>query len=232
MMPGPMSSMFGGKPSGVERQAQVYSYGTQVDQARAALIQAQSRLQEIDARLRETKSVAPFDGVIVTKHVNQGDTVQPGQPLVNFADVRFLQVQVDVPARLALGLHEGTEVSARLDDVDKTMVAAKVARVFPMADPTRHTVRVKFALPESAPAAAGMYAEVLIPGQGAHGDRLPVVPVSAVVSRGGLPMVYVLAHDGRPELRLLRLGERVDQEHVVVLTGLRGGEQVVVNPGR
>ena len=35
-----------------------------------------------------------------------------------------------------------------------------------MADPTRHTVRIKFDLEPGSPAKAGMYGEVLIPQSG------------------------------------------------------------------
>jgi hypothetical protein len=79
------------------------------------------------------------------------------------------------------------------------------------------------------PIKAGMYAEVFIPEAGQMGGGYPVIPVSAVVNRGGLPMVYVVGRDGRPQLHLLRLGEQAGDQ-VTVLTGLKGGETIVVNP--
>ncbi|MDJ0872832.1 MAG: efflux RND transporter periplasmic adaptor subunit [Gammaproteobacteria bacterium] len=229
-MPG-MGQWMGG-PDKVQRRADLYSESVQVEQSRNALYQAQSQLGEIDAKLKDTASIAPFNGVIVKKFVNQGDTVQPGQPLINYAVVRALQLQVDVPARLAPLLRPGDRILARLDDVNKTEVPARVSRVFPMADPTRHTVRVKLDLPQNVPAAAGMYAELLVNDPTAVEGKFPIIPISAVTHRGGLPMVYVLRPDGTNELRLLRLGDRVDRDHVIVLTGLVGGEKVRRQPGR
>ena len=231
-MPGnPMSQFIGGDKSRVERRADLYSRQVQIEQSRHGLMQAQSQLQEIDAKLRDTKGVAPFDGVVIKKYVNIGDTVQPGQPLINFADVRVLQVQADVPARLVNVLSLGAPIEARLDDAKKTRVQARIAQVFPMADPTRHTVRVKFDLPEGSPVAPGMYAEVMIedPGVGPSGEYA-VIPISSVVWRGGLPMVYVILPNERTELRLLRLGDRVDRDHIIVLTGLVGDERVLKHP--
>lgn len=229
-MPG-LGDMFGGDENHVERRANLYAQGVQIEQARSGLLQAQSRLQQIDAKLRDARGVAPFDGIILKKNVNKGDTVQPGQPLVVFADDRSLQLQVDVPSRLMSGLRQGRVMPLRLDDVHKTEVQGRVARVFPMADTIRHTVRVKLDIPSAAPAAAGMYAEALIPDPLATmANSYPVIPASAVVSRGGLPYAYRLTTSGRPSLTLLRLGDRVDDGHVIVLTGLTGGETILRDP--
>jgi multidrug efflux pump subunit AcrA (membrane-fusion protein) len=227
MMPMPF---FGdNKPTGVQRDATLHQYGSQIEQARGALAGAQAQLREIDAKLQDVKSVAPFDGYITAKHVNQGDTVQPGQPLLSFADMGSLQVQVDVPTRLAGPLQPGFQTRVKLDDRDQTVVAARVAQVFPMADPTRHTVRIKLDLQPGAPAKAGMYSEVLVPQPMSDQGSLPLIPISALVYRGGLPMVYVLDAQEKPRLHLLRLGEQFGDQ-VSVLTGLQGGERILLKP--
>jgi multidrug efflux pump subunit AcrA (membrane-fusion protein) len=228
MMPVDPMNMMGGGESRVDRRASLHSYRSRIDQAQSQLYQAQAKLKEIDAKLRDTDSIAPFDGVLLKKFVERGDTVQPGQPLVSFGDIRKLQIQVDVPARLALGLREGTEVDARLDDAGKTRVKVRIAQIFPMADPTRHTIRIKFDLPRGAPVAAGMYSDVLIPGAPRQGRALSIMPQTAILYRGGLPMAEVVTPGGRTELRLLRLGAPVGQDEIVVLTGVREGERVLV----
>ena len=232
MMPGPFGDMMSESKKGIERRADLFSQSTAIEQAQSALMQAQSRVQQIDVKLRDTRSYAPFDGVIVDKLVEVGDTVQPGQPLVNFADMSRLQLQADVPARIASSLGPGMEITAQLDDVADTRIQARVVQIFPMADPTRHTVRVKLDIPRDAPAAPGMYAEVLVPEPGGIGMELPVIPSSAVFSRGGLPMVKVLNSMGRTELRRVRLGGRVGDGKVAVLAGVNRGDRVIVNPRR
>ncbi|NEV64971.1 efflux RND transporter periplasmic adaptor subunit [Thiorhodococcus minor] len=227
MMPMPF---FGGdRETGVTRGATLHQYRTQIEQAQGAVVTAQAQLREVDAKLEDVKSVAPFDGYITHKQVNAGDTVQPGQPLLSFADMTHLQVQTDVPTRLSAPLSPGFVTKVKLDDPSQTVVMARVAQVFPMADPTRHTVRVKLDLQEGAPAKAGMYAEVLIPQPQSDMGSAPVIPVSALVYRGGLPMVYVLDDQNRSRLHLLRLGEQYG-DTVSVLTGLQGGERILLNP--
>lgn len=221
----PMGDMMGyGDPS-VERYSNLYQRGYQMEQARNARLRAQSELSQIESKLRDTKSVAPFDGVIVKKLVEVGDTMQPGQPLLQFADTQYLQIQVDVPARLMPGLNKGMLVSAILD-VHNAPVNVRVAQIFPMADPQRHTVTVKLDIPTGAPAAPGMYAEVLIPDANAPVTNVVVIPTAAVIQRGSLPMVEVAKGQEKKELRVVRLGEYVDADHVTVLSGLNAGDFV------
>lgn len=222
------SAMGMGNPQ-LDRQADLYSQNSNLGMARSQQIGAISQLQVIDALLRDTKSVAPFSGVVVKKLVEVGDTVQPGQALFKFADAQYLQIQVEIPARLMSGIQQDMTVPAVLD-VGNTRVSARVSQIYPMADTKRHTVTVKFDIPEGVPGGPGMYAEVMIPDVNAPVNVLPVIPNSAVVWRGSLPAVFVLNAKNESELRLLRLGETVDNMNVSVLSGLHSGERIYAQP--
>jgi multidrug efflux pump subunit AcrA (membrane-fusion protein) len=223
----PMSNMTGSGSPGFERHAELYSSSTRVDQARSQIVAARSQIDEIDSKLRDTKSIAPFNGVITAKIVEIGDPVQPGMPLVMFADTSQLQIKVEVPARLMPGVKKGMVVPARLD-VGDVNLQARVAQIFPMADPDRHTVTVKLDLPPGAPGGAGMYAEVIINDINARVRDLPVVPRDALVWRGSLPGVYVLDDENKRQLRLVRTGDNVGADGIAILSGLRPGERIVI----
>jgi multidrug efflux pump subunit AcrA (membrane-fusion protein) len=225
----PMESFSGTRRRGVERHADLYSSGVQITQAQNSLVAARSQIEAIDAKLRDARSLAPFNGVIMKKFVEVGDTMQPGQPLLVFADVEYLQVLVDVPARLRPGISEGMMLQTQLD-VGNQIVPVRVAQIFPMADAQRHTVKVKFDLPQGV-SAPGMYAKVLVPDFTAPARNYPVIPVSALRYNGSLPGVYVLGPEGRPQLRLIRVGESLEGGYVSVLSGLSAGERVLSNPG-
>jgi multidrug efflux pump subunit AcrA (membrane-fusion protein) len=224
----PMDSFMGSSSPGMDRHAELYQYGTQIEQARSSLEAARASIEEIDTKIRDSKSVAPFKGVITKKLVEVGDPVQPGMPLLKFADMSQLQIQVEIPARLMPGVKKGDIVPARLD-VGNVNVQARVATIFPIADPERHTVTVKLDLPTGAPGGAGMYAEVMIRDINARVRELPVVPKSALVWRGSLPGIFVLNDQDKPELRLVRTGDDVGAEGVAILSGLRAGERVFAN---
>ncbi|MGB0713886.1 MAG: efflux RND transporter periplasmic adaptor subunit, partial [Gammaproteobacteria bacterium] len=108
MFSDPMRSMMGQGSPGYERHSNLVGQQTQVEAAQASV-------REVEEMLKNAVSVAPFDGVIVQKMVEVGDVVQPGMPLVVYADTSVLQIQVEVPSRLVATLSEGDRISARMD---------------------------------------------------------------------------------------------------------------------
>ena len=222
------ANTIGNTNTGLERQADLYAQGAGISQAQSALLQAQANLDAIDARLRDTQATAPFDGMLVQKMVEVGDTVQPGMPLAKYAYTDYLRIVADVPVRLAAGLTVGMIVPARIDAANG-VVDARVAQVFPVADPVRHTVRVKFDLPNDTFGGPGMYVEITIPDSSVPTRSQAAVPESALVWRGSLPSVFIL-EDGKPSLRLVRVGYPMGDGRVAVMSGLKGDEQVIVNP--
>lgn len=227
-MGGDNNSWFGGGNKGIERHADLVQQGSQVQSAQSSIAQAESGLREIDAKLRDSKAIAPFDGIILKKLVEVGDTVQPGQPLLIYSYSKFLRIKAEVPARLMPGLQKDMIVPARLD-VGNTQVSARVAQIAPKADDKQHTVTVKFDLPEGVPGGPGMYAEVMIPDINSPTRALPVIPKSAISKRGSLPSVKVLDENNVPKMRLIRTGIEIDNNTVIVLSGLKPGEKVLIS---
>ena len=228
----PAEDFMGQRDRGAERSADLYASSTRMEQARSAMLQAQSEIRAIDAKLRDAKSLAPFDGVILEKFVEEGDTVQPGQPMLKFADVTWLQIEVDVPASIARGLQPMSVLqNAATFDGRPEPVAIRVAQIFPMADTQRHTVKVKFDIPQGV-SKPGMYARVLVPDTtGPIKSQLPVIPSTAIRYRGSLPVVYVQNERGEPELRMIRQGKLLDNGMTMVLSGVVPGDRVYPNPG-
>ena len=226
----PMSDLAGVGDSGMGRRADVYGAGASVGQARSQVTAARSRIQQIDSKLRDTRSIAPFEGVISKKFVEVGDTVQPGQPLVKIANDQHLQIRVDVPARLMRGdlIRVGETVPVKLDMGEK-LIDTKVAVVFPVADAQRHTVTVKLDLPKDTSARPGMYVEVHVPDTSVPRSAQPWVPKEAVLWRGSLPAVFVLTGNDRKELRMIRVGD-ADGDGYTVLSGLQEGERIFQHP--
>ncbi|MGB5443287.1 MAG: efflux RND transporter periplasmic adaptor subunit [Gammaproteobacteria bacterium] len=227
----PMQGIMGGNSSpGMDRHAQLYQQGTMLEQARGQLIAARSAIEEIDTKIRDARSIAPFDGVITKKFVEVGDPVQPGQPLIKFSDLSKMQIKLEVPARLMPGVKKDMIFRARLD-VGNVLTQARVAQIYPIADEDRHTVTVKLDLPPGAPGGAGMYAEVELRDINAAVVDLPVVPVEALVWRGSLPGLYVLNDQNKREMRLVRTGDPVGSDKISILSGLRVGERIFIKGG-
>ena len=229
MFTNPMQNMIGMRDRGAERSSDLVSRETQVTQATTQHKQAEAQIKEIQASLRDARSLAPFAGVVETVHVEVGDTVQPGQPLLNYSETSGYQVEMDLPSRLRPDIQEGDFLTVRLDGSGPE-INARVSRIFPVADPRQHTVRVEMDLPLNTLATVGQYAEVSVPDHQAHSVANLVIPKSSVIRKGGLPLVYSVASDGRTRLRVVRLGENLGIDQCVVLSGLRDGDLIVNNP--
>lgn len=230
MFSDPIRSFSGKGDPSYERHSNLFGQGVQIQTARDQIAQAQAGIRELDANIENAKSIAPFKGVITKKMVEVGDVVQPGMPLVVFADTSKLQIQVEVPARLISALDSDSIVSARLDGT-QGLVTAKVARIFPMANQGGHTTTVKFDLPAGTSARAGMYAEILIPSRREASNPLAVIPKSAISWRGSLPAVFVISEDKtRLKMRTLRLGSANGAENVAVLSGVAIGDNILKEP--
>ncbi|HHJ18873.1 MAG TPA: efflux RND transporter periplasmic adaptor subunit [Gammaproteobacteria bacterium] len=230
MFSDPMRSMMGrGSPS-YERHSNLFGQSVQIQTAQDQIQQALAGIRELDATIENTISIAPFDGVIVKKMVEAGDVVQPGMPLVVFADTSSMQIQVEVPAGLVSNLDPQALYSARLDHGDG-LVQVKVARIFPMANVGGHTTTVKFELPQGTTAHAGMYAEIFIPNHQATAHPLAMIPQSAITWRGSLPAVFLVSKDRSSlKMRTLRIGTSTDNGMVSVLSGISIGDQILKAP--
>jgi RND family efflux transporter, MFP subunit len=210
------------------------SYLSGVDNRRAGVMTAYADLQaasarigEIDAQLRDKFSISPFDGVVLSKQVNPGDTVQPGQKLMTIASTGVRQVELMVPDQLAQNVQSGQKVPVTVPGSGKA-VEASVAEISPQADPQTHTLRIKLDLPQGSGMRLGSYVQVTLPSTEAKNET-PVIPRSALLGGRSLPSVLVMRH-GRGELRVLRLGEPLPGDKVQVLSGLSAGETIVNDP--
>jgi RND family efflux transporter MFP subunit len=228
---------FFGGPQLQSQSSQQHSYPnrsqarSEYERQQATLVGSQARIDALETQLRDRRSIAPFPAIILAKYVNLGDTVQPGQALMDLAQTNQLDLKLEVPARLVMDLRPGSTVPVVLEG--NVTVEGLVDQIFPGANEAQHTVTVKLMLPADAPAAPGMYASALLAEPPAPGEVVssPVIPASALVYHGSLPSVFAIGADGRIELRVIRIGE-TQGGRVVVLSGLKPGEKIVTSPAQ
>ncbi len=202
---------------------------SEYERQQATVVASQAKIDAIESMMRDHRSIAPFPAVILTKHVNVGDVVQPGQVLVDIAQTDRLLLKVETPARLVSELRAGMVIPVTVDGI--THLDGLVDQIYPAANKEQHTVTLKILLPPDAPVAPGMFASAVLPEPPMDGMavELPVIPASAIIYRGSLPSVFVAGRDGRIELRVVRLGE-IQGNRAVILSGLKVGEKVVTSP--
>ena len=193
------------------------------DAARARLDAARSRVEGAKEQLEYTVIRAPYAGIVSKRHVELGELVSPGQPVISGLSLQSLRVNVDVPQSM---FHAIRTIGKAFVYVDDERIAAESLTFFPVADAEANTFRVRVNLPDGAATLyPGMFVKVgFVVGET---ERL-LVPAEAVVRRSELSGVYVA--DGEAvALRQVRLGRRYGNS-IEVLSGLSEGEAVATDP--
>jgi len=205
-----------------------------IDQARAARDSsiaardaARAQVAQASQQTEYTVVRAPFAGVVSARRVEPGESVAPGQPLMAVYAPGALRIEVQVPQSEAEAIRTAGRARVALAD-GRTVDAADVV-VFPAADPSTHSVGVRVTLPDMPKAPApGVTAKVLFPIAAAPNTGVVSIPESALVQRGEVSGVYVIAGN-RIALRQVRLGQR-SGDRVEVLAGLKAGDVVAADP--
>jgi len=201
---------------------------SQLDAARARLEKAKAALAEAEEQLEYTRVRAPYSGIVTKRHVEVGESVNVGQPLMTGISLEDLRVNVNVPQRLinAVRDQEQARIIYHRGEAD---VTAESLTFFPYADAKTHTFKVRVNLPKGVEGLfPGMYVKVaMVTGM----KQQLVVPVRAVAYRSEVTGVYVVDDKGNVNLRQIRVGRRTEGM-MEVLAGLEPGERVALEPVR
>jgi len=195
------------------------------DAARARLDAARSGVATAEEQLEYTVVRAPYAGIVSARHVEVGELVRPGQPLMSGLSLESLRATVDVPQSMIEPIRR---IGRAFIYVGEDRIAGENLTFFPIADPQSNTFRVRVDLPTgSATLYPGMFVKVgFVIGET---QRL-LIPAAAIVYRSELTAVYRVYGD-EVNLQQVRLGRRYG-DNLEVLAGLTEGEVVATDPVR
>lgn len=204
-----------------------------LDKAAADLESATARVAAVEAALAEAREGvgytvirAPYSGIVVSRHVQLGETVAPGKPIMTGLSLEHLRAIVEIPQQHIGPLRKHREARVILDGGKS--VRATELRIPPAADPETHTFRVLVTLPQGE---YGVFPGTLVKVAFVSGEEQRLlVPPESVVRRGEVTGVYVVGANGNVSLRYLRLGTPAPDGQVPVLSGLVDGEKVALDP--
>ena len=200
--------------------------------ARARLEAARAGVHQAEEQLEYTVVRAPYSGIVTERHVELGELASPGARLLSGVSLERLRLTTRVPQRLieAVRAHAKARVVT-----DGGSIAVDKLTIFPHSDPRSHTFTVRLQLAEGTPdkGGAGLYPGMFAKAAFVTGEaKRLVVPASAVIQRGEVTALYVVADDGSVRLRQIRAGRTDDNGGRVVLAGLEAGEKVALEPIR
>lgn len=183
---------------------------------------AAATVAEMETMVGHTKVAAPFSGVITRKLADVGDLASPGRTLLEMEDPTRLRLEADVPETLINRVQLGAKLPVRVPALENA-IEGVVTEIAPIADPGSRTFSARLDLPANAGLRAGQFARLAVPlGE----DSTLRVPARAVVQRGQLEMVFVMA-DRHAQMRIVKTGRRLGDE-VELVSGVEAGELVVV----
>ena len=210
---------------GVATQAEFDNARNALAAARARLTRAEAAATEAQEQLEYTLITAPYSGIVTERHVELGEAVSAGAPLLSGFSLEELRVVVSIPQQYAELARRERRAEVSLDD--GRVLSTGQMTFFPYADPSTHSFRLRMDLEEpDGTLFPGMLVRVNIPA--AEREAL-LIPESSLLRRGELRAVYVLDDQDRPRLRQVRIGSRSGGQ-LEVLAGLDDGERIALDP--
>lgn len=204
-------------------QAEFEAASTAVRTSEAEVERTSRAIEEAKVFIDYATIKAPYDGTVIDKQVQAGDTVSPGQTLLTLYDPTQMQLVANVRESLAMQLEIGQELPAKLESLDHECLAT-VREVVPQADAGSRSFQVKVSGPCPPGIYSGMFGRIMLP---LENEQLIVIPAQAVRTVGQLTLVDVV--EGQQMIRRnIQVGRRLDDD-VEVLSGLQPGETVVVS---
>lgn len=204
----------------------------EVRAAQAQARQAQSALEAAQARLALATIRSPITGTIVRRHVEQGETVAPQQPILTAARNEPIWVTAEVDQEDVAAVEVGQQVRITLDAYPGRYAEGTVTDVSPVAVPKEvgrvraRVVRARISVDESdIPLRPGI--EVYIDGSRRVAEDVILVPNEAVLRLGDEDIVYVI--EGQYVHRRTIVTGLSSFDYTIVEQGLNIGEEVAIS---
>jgi len=124
--------------------------------------QAEAKKEEVLNQYNYLKILAPNDGVIVAKKVNEGEMAIPGMPAVILTDLSRLKIVAEIAETQLKNISLGKEVKIEIPSLG-FVTTGKIASIIPSSNPMTHKFKIKleFDLKDRS-VYPGMYAKIFI----------------------------------------------------------------------
>ncbi len=215
--------------------------------AQATLDQDQANLQVQESLLEFTNIRAPFDGVVIKKMTEVGESVAPIPPGVNVstssgaivavADMNSLEAEVDVNEANVAQLSPNQPATISVQAIPDHQYKGRLRQIIPTADRTKATVTVKVAIldkdkylkPEMSCNVTFLEPPKTKDSRSnAPPVRIVTISKDAITTRDGKSVVFEV-HNRKVHMVSVVTGNDLNGQ-VIVSNGLAGSETLVNNP--
>ena len=201
------------------------------DSSRAELARAKQRLELLNvspsANSDNVPLIAPANGVVLDVSAAAGEfskSLESANPLITIADLNVVWIVGDVYEKDVAKVQRGRQVTITLQAYPDKAWSGHIDSISGALDPATRTLKVRVALPNPGQQLKPEMFGTIHVRAGMH--QALVVPVAAIIREGNATTVF-LNHAGKPEQRMVTVGQTVDG-NVEIVNGLRAGDEVAV----
>lgn len=208
-----------------------------LDSAEASVKGLNVQLQIARHSLEDTSLLAPYGGTVTEQLVENHEMVDSGTVVLRFHNIQWLEVVVNVPENEIAhrGMDREALVRVRFPAIPGKAFDAHLTEWSSVADPMTRTYAVtfRFEAPTEFKVLPGMSAKVSWQ-DGSESEPRLVVPMASLSSGAeGSTVLWVYNEEGgNAERRAVSTGRLEGSSHIVVLSGVTEGEQVVLSGSR
>ncbi|MGI0482605.1 efflux RND transporter periplasmic adaptor subunit [Geminocystis sp. CENA526] len=200
-----------------------------IAQAVANLEEAQTRVRLVQARLKDTVITSPADGKIAQRNARVGDVTSSfnlDRQLFTIIEQGRLELQVRVPENQLKEVTSGQRVLINSSANPDMQITGIVREINPVIDEQSRQGIVRIDLPKDTNLKTGMFVQTSII---TNTKPLLTVPMTAVLpQRDSSGIVYIVNADNTVKAQTVTLGEIIDNQDIVILSGLNAGDMIAL----
>ncbi len=205
------------------------------DRYRASRDVSRAQLEDAQNALQDTTLVAPFDGVIAKRYVENFEKVQQKQPIAYLQLIDSIEILINVPELLMAQFRKSGDIDviAEFDAAAGNKYPLTVKEFSTDADPATQTYQVVLTMeqPEEANILPGMTAKVTaLAREESDVDHTIIIPAISVLNDAD-NQSYVWLFDKTTQTvtkTAVTIGQLEGTKSVLIQSGLTGGEEIVM----
>lgn len=229
------------KAESAAAEASIHTAAASVNAARASVVAAEAAVRANQANVSRLERlvgfervVAPYDGIITERLVEQGDLitqaggVDGGRKLFAIAQPATLRVQVNVPQTFAPDIQVGQDTKLTVQERADVQFTGRVVRTASSLNPASRTMLVEVQVDNRNGALLpGMFSEVKFTLPRSH--PATVIPAEALVANAKGTRVATVDPGGKIRFRNIEVARDLGTQ-IEIASGLTPNEVVILNP--
>jgi len=181
-----------------------------------------AEIERLEIELQKKAVQAPFEGVVVKRHIERGEWLSQGATVATIAKDRVVDIIVEVPEKILKYVKPGKKVLVKAGGRNTT---GKVFTIIPSGDISTRTFPIKIRMRNRATLVEGMEARVNLPT--GRREKAFIVQRDAIIKMFGTPVVFAVVDSKAAMIPVTVIGYK-GKTVGVYAEGLTEGMNIVI----